>query len=120
MNGFSPVRITGFGSTAIGTPFCSGGSRIYLIAARPNAKGITMGANRLSALLAAAVLTASCVSASGAEPMIVETWPDDIPCNVLKKHPDGAYEITVPWIRFFTTHTGGKWKNTRETAYWDK
>jgi hypothetical protein len=40
---------------------------------------------------------------------------------VLKKHPDGTYEITVAWTRFFQTHTAGtKYRNTRETSYWDQ
>ncbi len=43
-----------------------------------------------------------------------------MPCGVLKKHPDGTYEITVPWTRFFQTHTGTKYRNTRETKYWDQ
>ena len=55
------------------------------------------------------------------EPLTVENWPGDIPCDVLKKHPDGTYEITVKWSRFFQTHAPGtKYRNTRETAYWDQ
>ena len=51
----------------------------------------------------------------------VENWPDDIPCNVLKKHPDATYEITVAWRRFFQGHAAGtKYRNTRETQYWDR
>ena len=49
----------------------------------------------------------------------VENWPDDIPCNVLKKHPDGTYEITVAWRRL--GHAAGtKYRNTCETQYWDR
>jgi len=55
------------------------------------------------------------------EPLNVENWPSDIPCNVLKKHPDGAYEITVAWNRFFQRHAPGtKHRNTRETSFWDQ
>jgi hypothetical protein len=51
----------------------------------------------------------------------VETWPNDVPCKILKKHPDGTYEITVGWTRFFQTHAPGtKYRNTRETSYWDQ
>ena len=55
------------------------------------------------------------------EPLNVENWPADVPCNVLKKHPDGTYEITVAWNRFFQRHAPGtKYRNTRETGYWDQ
>ena len=54
------------------------------------------------------------------EPINIEKWPDDVPCDKLKKGADGSYEMTVPWARFYTIHTSGKWKNTRETAYWDQ
>jgi hypothetical protein len=55
------------------------------------------------------------------EPLTVENWPGDIPCDVLKKHPDGTYEITVAWNRFFQSHAPGtKYRNMRETAYWDQ
>jgi hypothetical protein len=54
------------------------------------------------------------------EPINIEKWPDDVPCDKLKKNADGSYEMTVPWARFYTIHTSGKWKNTRETAYWDQ
>ena len=54
------------------------------------------------------------------EPINIEKWPDDVPCDKLKKNADGSYEMTVPWARFYTIHTSGKWKNTRETAYWDR
>jgi hypothetical protein len=55
------------------------------------------------------------------EPLTIENWPGDIPCNVLKKHPDGTYEIAVAWNRFFQSHAPGtKYRNTRETSYWDQ
>ena len=53
-------------------------------------------------------------------PINIEKWPDDVPCDKLKKNADGSYEMTVPWARFYQVHRGGRWKNTRETAYWDK
>jgi len=46
---------------------------------------------------------------------------NDVPCKILKKHPDGTYEITVGWTRFFQTHAPGtKYRNTRETSFWDQ
>jgi hypothetical protein len=52
------------------------------------------------------------------EMLNVENWPNDVPCNVLKKHTDG---ITAAWSRFFQQHLPGtKYRNTRETDYWDR
>lgn len=42
------------------------------------------------------------------EPINIEKWPDDVPYDALKKNADGSYEMTVPWARFYTMHTGGK------------
>jgi hypothetical protein len=68
----------------------------------------------------AAFLIGASVTVQAQQPINVEKWPDDVPCEVLKKDPDGTYEITVPWTRFFQTHTGTKYRNTRETKYWDQ
>ena len=77
--------------------------------------------NPLAASLAVAVFLIGIPAAVRAQrPINVEKWPDDVPCDVLKKHPDGTYEITVPWTRFFQTHTGTKYRNTRETKFWDQ
>ena len=52
-----------------------------------------MFANRLAASLAIAIFLIGYPLALWAEELLnVETWPGDIPCNLLKKHPDGAYE----------------------------
>lgn len=73
---------------------------------------------RLLAICLAVVLLAPRASAD--DMLNVENWPTDVPCNVLKRYPDGTYEITVPWRRFFTTHNAGvKYRNTRETHVWD-
>jgi hypothetical protein len=58
-------------------------------------------------------------AAADTTPINVEKWPDDIPCSALKKNADGSYEITVPFARFSQIHNGAKYKNTRETHYWD-
>jgi hypothetical protein len=75
---------------------------------------------RLAAGVSAILWVVAVSPAGQAEPLNIETWPDDVPCDVLKKHPDGTYEMTVPWVRYFTIHSGGTWKNTRETRYWDQ
>src|SRR5439155_20578806 len=70
-------------------------------------RGERMLSKQLAASVAVAVFLITGPGVVRAEqPINVETWPDDIPCNVLKKDPDGTYEITVPWTRFFQTHTG--------------
>ena len=80
-----------------------------------------MFGNRLAASLAIAIFLIGYPLALWAEELLnVETWPNDVTCKILKKHPDGTYEITVPWTRFFQTHTGTKYRNTRETKYWDQ
>jgi hypothetical protein len=76
---------------------------------------------RIAIGIAAAILVATfSFLASAQQPINIEKWPDDVPCEKLKKNADGSYEMTVPWARFYAIHTGGKWKNTRETAYWDQ
>ena len=50
----------------------------------------------------------------------VERWPQDVPCRVLKKYPDGTWEITVPYILYYTPHRSTKFKNVRVTAYWNR
>ncbi len=60
------------------------------------------------------------LAAQAQQPINIEKWPDDVPCDKLKKNADGSYEMTVPWTRYFTVHSHGKWKNTRETRYWDQ
>jgi hypothetical protein len=80
-----------------------------------------MSSDRLAAcIIAALVLATLCPAARAEEPINIENWPDDVPCDKLKKNADGSYEMTVPWTRFFQVHSGGKWKNTRETHYWDE
>ena len=76
---------------------------------------------RIAASVTAAVfLAAFSFPVSAQEPINIEKWSDDVPCDKLKKSADGTYEMTVPWARFYTIHTRGTWKNTRETAYWDQ
>jgi hypothetical protein len=65
-------------------------------------------------------LVSAATAAAADKPINIERWPEDVPCDKLKKHADGTYEMTVPWARFYQVHTGGKWKNTRETQYWDQ
>ena len=50
----------------------------------------------------------------------IERWPDDVPCRVLKKYPDGTYEITVPYTLYYTLHRSTKFKDLGVTRYWDR
>jgi hypothetical protein len=79
-----------------------------------------MSVNRFIRGLAIAVSLGVAPAAAQTPPLNVETWPDDVPCDVLKKNLDGSYLITVPITRFFTTHNSMQFKNTRETRYWDQ
>ena len=54
------------------------------------------------------------------EPIDVQVWPNDVPCSILQKNPDGSIETTAPIRRFFSVHPHMKYRNTRETAYWDR
>jgi hypothetical protein len=77
--------------------------------------------NRVAkSVLLAGFLAALSLAVQAQQPINIDKWPDDVPCDKLKKDADGSYEMTVPWTRYFTVHTGGKWKNTRETRYWDQ
>jgi hypothetical protein len=50
----------------------------------------------------------------------VERWPEDVPCRALKKYPDGTWEITVPYILYYTLHRNTKFKGVGVTAYWER
>ena len=50
----------------------------------------------------------------------VAHWPEDVPCTVLKKYPDGTYEITVPYMLYYQLHSGTKFRNLNVTRYWDR
>ena len=50
----------------------------------------------------------------------VERWPDDVPCRVLKKYPDGTWEITVPYMLYYTLHRSTKFKSVGVTDYWER
>ena len=67
-----------------------------------------------------AVFVAAWSVAAQAQAINVEKWPDDVPCDALRKNPDGSYNVTKPITRFFVTHTGMTYKKTRETKYWDQ
>jgi len=49
---------------------------------------------RLIALILAAVALALESGAMRAEDIQVKKWPDDVPCDAVKKNPDGSYTQT--------------------------
>ena len=50
----------------------------------------------------------------------IERWPEDVPCRVLRKYPDGTWEITVPYTLYQTLHRHTKFKDVEVTRYWDR
>lgn len=76
-------------------------------------------ATALAILLPVAALPAV---AQGLPPhtIIVEHWPEDVPCNVLKRYPDGTYEVTVPYVLYYSLHLRTKFKGLGIGAYWDR
>jgi len=49
----------------------------------------------------------------------IEQWPEDVPCRVLRRHPDGTWEITVPYTLYETLQRGTKIKGLKVTEYWE-
>ena len=54
------------------------------------------------------------------KPIHIEHWPEDVPCRVLKRYPDGTWEIRVPYELYYTVHASTKFKGLRVTDYWDR
>lgn len=50
----------------------------------------------------------------------IEHWPKDVPCRVLKRDPDGTWEITVPYTLYEILQRGTKIKGLEVTEYWDR
>jgi hypothetical protein len=47
-----------------------------------------------------AVFVAAWSVTAQAQAINVEKWPDDVPCNALRKNPDGSYDVTKPITGF--------------------
>lgn len=69
-----------------------------------------------SALLAAAPARAQTLPPNTIN---IERWPQDVPCKVLKRYPDGTWEITVPYTLYYTLHSSTKFRNLGVTDYWE-
>jgi hypothetical protein len=71
-----------------------------------------------SSAVAAAV--ASCLIASAATAEIkVTRWPDDVPCEAIKK-ADGGWVLTTTVVQGpITRKTGDTFKDSRIVRYWD-
>jgi hypothetical protein len=78
-----------------------------------------MFSNRFAADVVAAFVATWSLTVQ-AQAINVDKWPDDVPCDALRKNADGSYDVTKPITRFFVTHTGITHENTRETRYWDQ
>ena len=53
-------------------------------------------------------------------PIHIEHWPEDVPCRILKRYPDGTWEITVPYELYYTVHKSTKFKGLKVTDYWKR
>ncbi len=51
--------------------------------------------------------------------IIVNQWPEDMPCSALKKYPDGTYETLVPFVLYYQVHLHAKYRNLNVTRHWD-
>ena len=50
----------------------------------------------------------------------IEHWPEDVPCRVLKRYPDGTWEITVHYTLYQTLHRSTKIRGLKVTDYWER
>jgi len=50
----------------------------------------------------------------------IEHWPEDVPCRVLKRYPDGTWEITVPYTLYETLQRSTKIKALKVAEYWER
>ena len=76
---------------------------------------------RLIALITVVVALALESSAMRAEDIQVKNWPDDAPCDAVKKNPDGSYTQTKDLIMGrmrMEKNTFGK--DTAEARAWDR
>ena len=76
---------------------------------------------RLPALILAVVALALESGAMQAEDIQVKKWPDDVPCDAVKKNPDGSYTQTKDLMMGINLMSGNTFgKNTPEVRAWDK
>jgi len=73
----------------------------------------------------AAVLSLVLIAPNRTEPSPPGTikighWPEDVPCRVLRRDADGAWEITVPYTLYRTLHGGAKVRGPEATGYWER
>lgn len=54
------------------------------------------------------------------EPVRINKWPDDVPCDVIHRNPDGSWVQTKSVLRGATIIGGNTLRNTPETVVWDK
>ena len=76
---------------------------------------------RLIALILVVVALALESGAMRAEDIEIKKWPDDVPCDAVKKNPDGSYtqikDLMVGGIRMGKNTLG---KDTAEARAWNK
>jgi hypothetical protein len=50
----------------------------------------------------------------------IEHWPQDVPCRVMKRYPDGTWEITVPYTLYQALHRSAKFKGEAIAGYFER
>ena len=71
-------------------------------------------------LLIGLVLTFVALSAQ-AEEITIRKWPDDVPCNALRKNSDGSY-VLVKDILYgpVRMEAGNSFEKSGDTHFWDQ
>jgi hypothetical protein len=76
---------------------------------------------RLIASIIVAVTLALESGAMRAEDIPAKNWPDDVPCDAVKKNPDGSYtqtkDLMIGSVRMSKNTYG---KDTAEARAWDR
>ncbi len=70
-------------------------------------------------VLGAAAAVLGSTPARGEE-IRVNKWPDDVPCDAVKKNPDGSYTQLKPIMMGSMPMPAKTYKNTPETRAWDQ
>jgi hypothetical protein len=72
-------------------------------------------------LMIAAALCSIVWSVAQAEELKINKWPDDVPCDAIRKNPDGSYtqikDIVLPGNKRIS---GNILKDSGETRLWDQ
>ena len=71
-------------------------------------------------IAAALWLTSAVWSGAQAEELRIDKWPDDVPCDALRKNPDGSYTLVKDIRLSGNVYSNMRSKNTADTHLWDQ